>query len=32
MADYEAAAFESVEKLKDKHLKELNEMKEKVFG
>lgn len=30
MSDYEEAAFESVERLKDKHLKEINELYDKV--
>jgi hypothetical protein len=30
MRDYEAAAFESVERLKEKHIKEIQELHEKV--
>lgn len=30
MSDYEAAAFESVEKLKEKHIREIQELHERV--
>lgn len=30
MSDYEAAAFESVERLKEKHIKEIKELHERV--
>lgn len=32
MGDYEAAAFDSVERLKEKHLREIQELHEKVRG
>jgi hypothetical protein len=32
MADYEAAAFESVERLKEKHMQELASLSQKVYN
>ena len=32
MADYESAAFESVERLKEKHMKEIEDIAEKIRG
>ena len=32
MADYEAAAFESVERLKEKHMKELASLSQKIYN
>lgn len=32
MADYEAAAFESVERLKEKHMQELAQLSQKVYN